>query len=224
MMIGQSVKAVLFDAVGTLIYADPPVRAVYAAAASDFGVSLDEEAVERRFLKAFRKYNLAATGEMTTSELAERDRWRAIVTSVFPEIAPCDAIFQRLWNHFAMPTSWRLYGDVTDCWRRLSDAGLQVGIASNFDQRLLGICHGLHPLDQFKHVFTSSRLGWRKPATQFFRAIETATDLKPNQLLLVGDDWDSDYLGATAAGWQAVHLNRASNTLDAAIGSLAEIV
>ena len=155
---------------------------------------------------------------------AERDRWHAIVAATFPEIAPCDAIFCRLWDHFAQPPSWRLYDDVPDCWQRLIEAGLHVGIASNFDERLLGIARGLPPLDRYDHAFISSQVGWRKPAPQFFRTIETATALSPHQLLLVGDDWESDNLGATAAGWHTIYLNRASNTDHAAIGSLARIV
>jgi putative hydrolase of the HAD superfamily len=222
--ISLQVSCVLFDAVGTLIYADPAVRTVYSAAASEFGLALNESTVERRFMEAIKKCNGAATGDMTASEDIERDRWRAIVATVFPEIAPCDAIFQRLWNHFAQPASWRLYDDVVDCWHRLTDAGLHVGIASNFDERLLGIASGLPPLDRCEHIFISSRLGWRKPAPKFFRTIATATALRPHQLLLVGDDRESDYLGATAAGWHAIYLNRASNTDHAAIGSLAEFV
>ena len=54
MQIPSQVSCVLFDAVGTLIYADPPVSAVYTAAACEFGLSLDESTVERRFLEAFK--------------------------------------------------------------------------------------------------------------------------------------------------------------------------
>jgi putative hydrolase of the HAD superfamily len=210
MHIPSQVRCVLFDAVGTLIYADPPVSAVYAAAARSFGLNLDESIVKDRFATAFAKQYAGSSVDTddTTSEYRERGRWRAIVADVFVEIAPCDALFECLWNHFARPTSWRLYEDAAVCWQSLKRAGFQVGIASNFDQRLLAICAGLPPLDHCEYIFPSSQLGWRKPAALFFRAIEEAMALKPDELMLVGDDWDGDYLAATSAGWHAVYLQR----------------
>jgi putative hydrolase of the HAD superfamily len=223
--IPSPVRCVLFDAVGTLIFADPPVSIVYGAAAREFGVTIDTADIEQRFARAFEEHNSVDDGDgHLTSEARERDRWRAIVANVFPEVASTEALFQRLWEHFARPTSWRLYDDAADCWRRLSQRGLQLGIASNFDERLLSISRGLPPLDRCEHVVFSSQLGYRKPATRFFRAIERELGLTPHELLLVGDDWDNDYRAAQAAGWQAIYLDReASQSHAASIGSLAEL-
>ncbi|MEX2138171.1 MAG: HAD-IA family hydrolase [Pirellulales bacterium] len=225
MAIPSPVRCVLFDAVGTLIFADPPVSAVYSEAANRFGLTLDEATVEQRFTEAFSKYNVnMQDGGEATSEANERDRWRSIVAEVFPELGQCEELYTRLWEHFSLPASWRLYHDVADCWRRWSDRRVMLGIASNFDERLRGICRGLPPLD-CEHVFMSSRLGWRKPAAQFFHAIEDTVALRPDELLLVGDDWASDCLGATVAGWQTVYLDRAGHSeRPFAIRSLAELL
>jgi putative hydrolase of the HAD superfamily len=225
LLIPSEVRCVQFDAVGTLIYADPPVSAVYMEAANEFGLLLDEGTVRQRFAAAFNKYNAdTEDGDARTSDDNERDRWRAIVAAAFSELADTEALFSRLWDHFAQPSSWRLYDDVADCCARLRHRGLWVGVASNFDQRLFDICSGLSPLDGLEKVFVSSRIGFRKPAMQFFRAIEEATALRADELMLVGDDWKSDYLGATAAGWQAVYLDR-GNVRKAAnsIQSLADL-
>lgn len=225
-MIASPVRCILFDAVGTLIYPEPPVHLVYTAAAGECGLTLHEALVERRFVDAFRKQytHAAVDDDCTTSEEIERNRWRAIVIDVFQQLAPCDALFERLWHHFAQPASWRLFDDVTECLRGLSDRGFLLGIASNFDRRLHNICRGLPPLDACDHCFVSSQVGVRKPARAFFRAIERATSLEPQQLMLIGDDWDADYLAATAAGWHAVHLNRAANVATASsLRSLAEL-
>jgi putative hydrolase of the HAD superfamily len=224
--IPSPVKCVLFDAVGTLIYADPPVSAVYRAAAREFGLTLDEPTIARRFVNAFARHNREgedAEGNRT-DDARERDRWRAIVANVFPELNSSEALLQQLWEHFAKPVSWRLYEDATDCWQRLHERGLQPGIASNFDSRLLSIARGLLPLDTSAHIFVSSQLGFRKPAVEFFRAIEQALDLQPHELLLVGDDWRTDYLAARSAGWQAVYLDRDQPASSpASIRSLGEL-
>lgn len=225
-MIPPLVRCILFDAVGTLICAHPPVHVAYAAAARDFGLSLDDASVERRFMRAFQEHHVRATGQadLITSDCIERTRWRTIVGDVFREVAPCEGLFERLWHHFAQPAHWRLFDDVADCWRKLQQRGLTLGVASNFDQRLHNICRSLPPLDRCDHYFVSSQIGFRKPAHQFFRAIERATCLEPPQLMLVGDDWQTDYLAATAAGWHAVHLDRAASAATASsIRTLAEL-
>jgi putative hydrolase of the HAD superfamily len=225
-MIAPPVRCILFDAVGTLMYADPPVHVAYAAAARPFGLLLGEAVIGWRFVEAFRKhYAHSVDGEeCMTSEEIERDRWRAIVNAVFHELSPCEELFERLWHHFAQPTSWRLYHDVADCLRRLTELGLSQGVASNFDRRLITVCHGRPPLDKCDHYFVSSLIGFRKPALEFFRAIERATNLEPQQLMLIGDDLQADFLGAAAAGWHALHLNRDSNvTTASSIHSLAEL-
>ncbi len=82
-----------------------------------------------------------------------------------------------------------------------------LGIASNFDSRLESVCSGLAPLAGCP-LFISSRLGHRKPAPAFFRAVEARLRLKPDELLLVGDDPANDYQGALAAGWRAILVDR----------------
>jgi putative hydrolase of the HAD superfamily len=219
------IRGVLFDAVGTLIYADPPASVVYARAAQELGLTVDESNVQRRLIQALKNYHSAVyDAGLTTSEDHERNRWRAIVAAVFPELLCTEELFCLLWRHFSEPASWRVFSDVAACWERLTGQGRVLGIASNFDERLLTLARGLPPLDRSGHVFVSSRVGFRKPARQFFGAIEQELSLCPQQLLLVGDDWESDYLGATSAGWQAIYLDRGQSTASCSISSLTELV
>lgn len=225
----MTIQAVLFDAVGTLIYADPPVAAVYRAGGLRHGIDLSEDVIRVRFGEAFAAEEAADTRfpSPRIDHERERQRWRRIVSAVFPELGDTEQLFSELWDYFAQPASWRLFDDVRECWDRLSASGVIPGIASNFDERLLRICRGLPPLDHCQQVFGSSQIGYRKPAPEFFRAIEASLALPADRILLVGDDWDGDYQGALAAGWQSVLLDRdgSHSHLDAAsIGSLAELV
>jgi putative hydrolase of the HAD superfamily len=203
-------RAVLFDAVGTLLRPDPPVVEVYQAAGRRFGCDLAREEVAARFRQAFAQQEKldAEDGRCRTSEPRERERWRTIVGEVFPLADDAEGLFAALWDHFADPRHWSLLPDVAVCWRELEARGLILGVASNFDARLTAICHGLPPLNACLHVFVSSRLGFRKPGQGFFRAIETALCLRPDEIVLVGDDLENDYIAARKAGWQAVFLNR----------------
>jgi len=206
--------AVLFDAVGTLIEPHPGVAIAYAAAGRRFGSSLAESEIEARFRAAFARREAIDAADSTgqTSEAGERARWRAIVGEVFDDVAETDSLFEALWEHFAEAKHWRLMAGAADTWRQLDarradGRRLVVGIASNFDSRLEAVCSGLPPLAGCP-LFISSRLGHRKPARAFFRAVEVRLGLKPNELLLVGDDLANDYQGALAAGWQAILVDR----------------
>lgn len=233
----MTIRAVLFDAVGTLIYPHPPVTDVYFDRGRAFGSRLSREKVAGRFRDAFRaqqrsdRPNAAAsrTAQLDrhpTDESRERRRWRQIVESVFDDVqnAGC-GLFESLWDHFSEPTSWRVFDDVAHVWRQLDKLKLVLGIASNFDERLFNISRSLEPLSTSENVFCSSRIGYPKPSPHFFRVVERMLDLPPDAVLLVGDDWHCDIEGAQAAGWEAVHLDRSlAESSGKSIRSLRDLV
>src|SRR5262245_59513218 len=112
----RPVRWILFDAVGTLIFADPPVAEAYLTAGREFGSRLDAALVAARFRQALQGETAqrADLHRAATSEAAEIARWRRIVASVLEDLPP-DAVeqaFQSLWRHFAEPKHWRLFDDV----------------------------------------------------------------------------------------------------------------
>ena len=220
----QRVRAVLFDAVGTLIYPEPPVAEAYHLAAWSYGSQLTAEEIGRRFSNAFARCDAEC---LPTSEAAERERWRKIVREVIDDVPPADEckLFDALWSHFARPEHWRQYADVPAVWDTLANRGYAVGVASNFDGRLRGVLRGHPPLSGCQTLFVSSQVGYPKPAAEFFTAVEQRLQLLPEEILLVGDDERNDRQGARAAGWQALLLQRGvPGDSDDCIQSLAELL
>lgn len=220
------VAAVLFDAVGTLIEPDPPVAVAYASAGRRFGSSRSIEEILPRFRAAFHRQERRDQAELArqTDEAREWRRWQAIVAEVFDDVAESEPLFAALWDHFAQPASWRLCPGAAECWEKLTERGLTLGIASNFDGRLETICRGLAPLDACRHLFISSRLGVRKPHPAFFAAIASELQIAPERLLLAGDDLENDYLAAQAAGWRTILIDPQDRyEVERRIGSLAEL-
>ena len=233
-------KAVLFDAVGTLIYPQPSVAQAYFLAGRQFGSKLTVDSIEDRFRNALckqdqadqlkyegtgsRKSELAVdqtlpdpvTKEHTirlerhpTSQVREQDRWRTIIREVFDDVQqPEGDLFSYLWTHFGDSRNWSLYDDVQVTWQHLAASELRLGIASNFDNRLLTICQNLTPLDQTRDVFCSSEVGFPKPSPHFFQEVAARMQLHPSEILMVGDDRENDLTGALTAGGQGLHLKR----------------
>lgn len=220
------VRAVVFDAVGTLLRPEPAVGVAYAQTARRFGSTRDTVEVQARFRTAWQAEETrdrdmgglstgdtgglrsGDTGGLRTDEARERLRWQSIVAQVFPEITRQDELFAVLWNHFADPGSWRLFDDVAETWRELERRGLLLAIASNFDERLPRICASLEPLAGCRHVFVSSAVGYRKPAVEFYRRVAAALDLPAESILMVGDDRENDVVAARQSGWTALLIAR----------------
>jgi putative hydrolase of the HAD superfamily len=212
----KSIRVIAFDAVGTLIHPARSVAATYTEIAATFGVVRQQESIAQRFRAAFAQFHAARefdSPSLATNEERERETWRSIVCQVFEVEGPTEtALFERLWRHYSLASSWRLYDDARVTLQLMLSEGVEWAIASNFDSRLHAICQGDPLLSRSRAVFPSSQVLWRKPSGEFFLRIAATLDLQPTEILLVGDDAIADYEGARNAGWRALWLNRTSSS------------
>jgi putative hydrolase of the HAD superfamily len=224
------IEAVLFDAVGTVIHARQPIAATYFELGRRHGCELSESEVAERFRHACTRQDAIDCDELgwKTDEARELRRWRQIVNDVFSDVGPQskrEALFDDLWSCFANSDTWTVYNDVQRTIPPLIERGLTIGLVSNFDERLDSIVSKLPPLELCEHVFVSSRLGFRKPSADFFRAVASQLGIDRERLLMVGDDPVNDYDGARNAGWNAVLIDRTGNDSNrATIAKLDELL
>jgi len=206
---------VLFDAVGTLIYPLPKVAQAYRKVALEFAVDVEIKQIARRFREAIQIFHPGSStspgDELATSESGERARWQGIVNHVLqPPEDVADRLFESLWAHFGEAENWRLFDDVRPCLAELSRLDLSVGIVSNFDRRLFRVTN--HWLPKWKGpIFISSEVGFAKPARNFYENVTRQLAASPEEILIVGDDWENDVAAPKHYGWQAIWLNRGSN-------------
>lgn len=193
------VRQIFFDAVGTLLFPDPSPLEVYAAVGRDAGLHLPIDQLRARYQAAVgQEEERDRQQQWLTSEERERDRWRAIVAATLSGVPDLDACFERLWHHFAQPQAWHVPSEVEPLLTTLHRQGFSLGLASNFDQRLIRVVQG-HPAFALLRgaIIISSQVGFRKPSPRFFAA------LGPDSLY-VGDDICNDYEGAKSAGLPAI--------------------
>ena len=202
-------RAVFFDAVGTLLFPNPAAYVVYAGVARRAGFPLEPSTVRERFVEAYRTQELIdMQAGWITSEERECDRWRAIVAATLRGVPDAEACFRELFEHFAKPDAWRVAPDAAQVLGMLLERGLSVGVGSNYDSRLVSVLDGLPELAPLcDRVVVSAAVGYRKPAQEFFREVVRVADCQAQQVLFVGDDIENDYTGATAAGLNAVLLD-----------------
>lgn len=216
-----SIRWIAFDAVGTLIFADPPVHLAYFRIGAKFGSRLSPAEVRSRFQRVFNEHRQSAP-HSGIGEADERSFWRAVVGDVFADIADIDACFEELFDHFANPESWQCFADVEETLDELAARGYRLAIASNFDARLHRICDDLTELAPIATRIISSQVGAAKPHPDFYKAILSACECREDELLMIGDDSERDVAAPRRLGITAWELSRGAPGGSDVLGSLSD--
>ena len=212
-----ALKAIFFDAAGTLFHLPQGVGYHYAIAGRDVGLELDARAVDRAFSAAWKQMPRRDTTRAPRED-DDKGWWRELVEKVMDEVAPAtheldrDAFFEAAYGHFAEAGVWELFPDVIESLEALR-SHYKLAVVSNFDGRLRMIAEQLGISRYFDHLVISSEVGADKPDPFIFERALELVGLAPNETLHVGDDPAGDWEGATAAGLRVFKLDRPHNSL-----------
>ena len=211
------IKAIFFDAVGTLFRLTNTVGDHYAYVGREVGLDLDARSLERAFHSAWKQIPQRAAIDRPR-ENDDKGWWRGLVYLVLDQIAPSlsefdrDNFFEIAYEHFAEAGVWELYPEVPGILEQLQPR-FQLAVVSNFDGRLRLILQHLGISKFFPNVFVSSELGADKPDPEIYRRALRLMKLKPNEALHVGNDPKRDWEAASAAGLSIFRLERPRNSL-----------
>ncbi len=218
------IKAIFFDAVGTLFYLTRTVGDHYALVGREVGLTLDVDQLDRAFYSAWKEmpFRPAIDGPRDNDD---KDWWHQLVDLVLDQVAPSlsefdrDNFFEIAYEHFAEAGVWELYPEVPGVLEQLHTR-FQLAVVSNFDGRLRFILQHLGISKFFHHIFVSSEIGADKPDPEIFRRALKIIDLEPSEVLHVGDDPQRDWEAASAAGLLIFRLDRPKNSLRDLVSSL----
>ena len=203
-------KAVLFDAVGTLIRPWPSVGSVYAGAAAGHGLNCPARALEAAFHPAYQELfpeRFFGRSGLQTSEPRERRWWARVLALTFERAgcgAPGAAVIAAGVEAFGRGAAWRPTVGAVETLLTLKARGLKIALVSNYDSRLHRVVAelGLRPF--FDAVIVSSEAGWAKPSPRIYAEALAALGVEPREALMVGDRQKEDVAGATAADLRAL--------------------
>lgn len=209
----MALKAIFFDAAGTLFKTVRPVGESYSLLAKKYGVNVSAEDLRERFRSCFASAPPLAFPGAPDEEIPELERawWKELVKRIFAPSMPFfhfEEYFSELFAYFTDAGAWSLYPETADTLSILKDEGFVLNVISNFDSRLFGILHGLRVASRFDSVIISSRVGHAKPAPEIFHAALNLHGLKAEEAIHIGDSPDKDAAGAERAGLTAVLLDR----------------
>jgi len=216
-------KAIFLDAAGTLFDLREPVGAGYARLARPFRLHLDPVATDQAFRASWKSMDPPYP---STSADPERAWWEELVRRVLSQLEVSlpepdfQAYFEQLWSHYGEADTWELFPEVPAVLETLSHR-FELGVISNFDQRLYPVLEGLGIRPFFNSVTLSAEVQATKPSPLIFRHALAQMDCQPGEALHVGDDRRMDWQGAKEAGLMTWHLERPGNNLQDLVEALA---
>jgi len=132
------------------------------------------------------------------SENEARRMWVELYSLLARELGAKDAqaLGEVLYEEFGKGSRWALYEDVIPAMRALKEMGVLMGVVSNWDARLAGLCLELD-LSPFLHfVVSSACVGRIKPEPSIFRMALERAGVEASRALHVGD-----HSPTTVSGW-----------------------
>jgi len=236
MSAGCEIRAVLFDAAGTLLLPREPVGETYArfarrylagagpaaaaaAPAASPAAAPSAARLGEAFARVFESAPANAHPEAPPGRRAalERAWWQARLRETFraadqelrfEESPHFGPCAEALWLHYGSPRAWRVAAGAEQALAALRGRGLALAVVSNFDQRLHGLLRGLNLRRYFDAVVLPANAGAAKPSPVIFAHCLDRLGVLPRQALLVGDHPIRDLQAARAAGLHALHIRQ----------------
>jgi putative hydrolase of the HAD superfamily len=207
-----STRALLLDALGTLVELPPPAPALRSELAGRFGVEVglaDAERAMRAEIAFYRArfddaWDLAALGEL-------RRQCATVMRDALPSSAALQlrsAGIDELVSALLAALRFRAYPDAAPALRAARERGLRLVVASNWDVALPEVLERIGLAQLLDGVISSAMVGARKPAAAPFAAALELAGVGPSEALHVGDSVAEDVEGALAAGIAAVLIDR----------------
>ncbi len=201
------VRAVLLDALGTLVELAPPAPRLRAALLGRAGVDVGIEAAERGFAAEIAHYlaNHMRGGdreglERLRDECAEA--MRAAIGRDDLDLATVRAAMLEALEFAPFP-------DVVPALAELRGRGLRLVVVSNWDCSLPEWLDRAGVGELVDGTVSSAVVGVAKPAAAVFDAALELAGCSAAEALFVGDSVENDVEGAAAAGLRAVLVQRA---------------
>ncbi|PVV05273.1 hypothetical protein BB560_000210 [Smittium megazygosporum] len=178
-MKSQKIKAISFDAIGTLVEFRHPPHQVYARFLyenSSFNNELSDDQKFAAFKKSYKKINSLYPCYGWKQRISDDEWWKMVIRDTWLEYGAAIEDFQgildqataELMDWFTSSVGYTLVPGSTQLLDNLRKNGYILGILSNSDSSLGKVLADLGILEFFSFVIQSSSTGLSKPDPEFF--------------------------------------------------------
>jgi putative hydrolase of the HAD superfamily len=195
------VRAVLLDALGTLLRLRDPAPALATALREEHGIEVEAAQAAQAFgaeIAYYRSHHHEARDEAALLEL--RRRCAEVLHAALPATARLALSLEEIQPLMLGALRFEPYPEVPGVLRALRDRGLRLVVASNWDISLHEVLSATGLSELLDGALASAEVGVPKPAPEIFMAALALAGVAPEAALHVGDSPEHDIPGALAAG------------------------
>jgi putative hydrolase of the HAD superfamily len=207
-----SYRAVFFDAGETLVHPHPSFLELFQMILEREGHHVDQGVLVDGLSVVTERFAQAARTGRVWSNSPERSRafWLGVYGDLLERVGVLDgrALPERLYAEFTDLANYRLFEDVKSTLERLRDAGMPMGIVSNFEEWLERLLDRLGVTGFFETRVISGVEGIEKPDPRIFRIALERAGVEPADGVYVGDNPAFDTEPAEALGMLGVLIDR----------------
>lgn len=212
----MSFEAVFFDLDDTL-YPYPPCNQAGKRAAQEtareLGYDLDREEFEAFYQAGRRETKRELSGTAASHERFLYFKWAVVQHAGTHRADDALALAEAYWSGFV--ERMEPFEDLVETFEALREAGLAVAVVSNLTTRVQlrkVVALGIGPY--LDHMLTSEEVGREKPSAIMFTLPLAQLNLRPGEVLMVGNDPATDVEGANAVGIETALFNSNGTDLD----------
>ncbi len=203
-------RALLVDALGTLVELPPPAPALREQLSARFGIDigLDQaDAALRAEIAYYRSHLQQARDAHSLADL--RRRCAEVLRGALPACARLAGVStEALTETLLAALRFRAFADARPALIAARARGQRVIVVSNWDVSLTEVLERIGLAALVDDVVISAVIGVRKPSPAIFEAALRRAEAGPGEAMHVGDSVEEDVDGARAAGIEAVLLRR----------------
>jgi putative hydrolase of the HAD superfamily len=210
MTIAAATRAVLLDALGTLVQLEPPAPRLRTELADRFGITVSEGQARQAIAAEIAYYRAHLDEGRDMGRLvALRRQCAEILRAALPPSEQLEAIDgDALTEALLVSLRFTAYEDVDPFLGRLEERGLRAVVVSNWDVSLHGVLERLGVAQRVHGILTSAEAGARKPAAAIFEHALRIARADPRDAIHIGDSLEEDVAGASNAGIAAILVRR----------------
>jgi putative hydrolase of the HAD superfamily len=205
-------RAVFFDVGETLVHVDPSFAELFVRVLAGAGHERSLDDVREASSHVYARFSEAARdGSLwTTSAKRSRSFWTSVYERMLGElqVPDRDGLASSLHREFTRLENYVLFDDVRPTLGARAEAGLQLGIVSNFEA-WLEEWFGVHELVEVFPVRVISGIeGIEKPDERIYRLALERARVAAEEAVYVGDNPEFDVDPPSALGMFAVLVDR----------------
>ncbi len=208
------IKALFFDFYGTIVHEDGVVIDEITTIISNTGDGAKKSTIGSYWWQIFRESYMNSFGDSFKTQRELEIESLETTIKKFGSNANADELSKKMFEHWRKPPIFE------DAANFLALCDIPYYIVSNIDTDDIMAAIYYHSLMPVK-VFTSEDAKSYKPRLELFEMALKETNLKPQEIVHIGDSLSSDIKGASDLGINTIWINRDSKEIPDGVTAVA---